>query len=159
MERIQIDIMGPLVETPRGNQYVFTKWVESYALSDHTAEKVANMLVKYLLLGRLGCPLDIHSARRRNFESRLSKQMCDMLQIAKTRTTPYRSSANGQVERMNRSILQILRCFIQDQQPDWDLHMGTVGIAIRSTVNRQTGFTQNFLMLGREVLHPIDLII
>ena len=32
-------------------------------------------------------------------------------------------------------------------------------MAIRSTVNRQTGFTPNFLMLGREVLQHIDLIL
>ena len=82
-----------------------------------------------------------------------------MLHIAKTRTTPYRPSANGQVERMNRAMLQILRCFIQDQQTDWDLHLDTVGMAIRSTVNRQTGFIPNFLMLCREVLQPIDLMI
>ena len=82
-----------------------------------------------------------------------------MLQIAKTRTTPCHPSVNGQVERMNRTILQILRRFIQDQQTDWDLHLGTVGMAIRSTVTRQTGFTPNFLMLGREVLQPIDLMI
>ena len=31
-------------------------------------------------------------------------------------------------------------------------------MAIRSTVIRQTGFTPNFLMLGREVLQHIDLI-
>ena len=57
---------------------------------------------------------------------------------------------------MNRTILHILRCFIQGQQEDWDLHLATVGMAIRSTVNRQTGFTPNFLMLGREVLQPIQ---
>ena len=161
MERVHIDILGPLVETPRGNQYVFvvvdqfSKWVECYALSDQTAETVASTLVTEFF-GRLGCPLELHIDQGRNFESRLFKQMCDMLQIAKTRTTPYRPSANGQVERMNRTILQILRCFIQDQQTDWDL--GTVGMAIRSTVNLQTGFTPNFLMLGREVLQPIDLM-
>ena len=87
------------------------------------------------------------------------KEVCDLLKIVKTRTTPYRPSANGQVERMNRTILQILRCFIQGQQEDWDLHLATVGMAIRSTVNRQTGFTPNFLMLGREVLQPIDLML
>ena len=43
LERIHIDILGPLIETPRGNQYVlvvvdqFTKWVECYALADQTA--------------------------------------------------------------------------------------------------------------------------
>ena len=35
----------------------------------------------------------------------------------------------------------------------------TVGMAIRSTVNRQTGFTPNFLILGQEVLQPIDLML
>ena len=40
MERVHIDILGVLVEIPRGNQYVFvvvdqfSKWVECYALSD-----------------------------------------------------------------------------------------------------------------------------
>ena len=32
-------------------------------------------------------------------------------------------------------------------------------MAIRSNVNRQIGFTPNFLMLGLEVLHPIDLML
>ena len=51
LERIHIDILGPLIETPRGNQYVlvvvdqFTKWVECYALADQTAERVARTLV------------------------------------------------------------------------------------------------------------------
>ena len=50
------------------------------------------------------------------------------------------------VERMNRTILQILRCFIRGQQEDLDLHLAAVCMAIRSTVNRQTGFTPNSLM-------------
>ena len=164
LERIHIDILGPLIETPRGNQYVlvvvdqFTKWVECYALADQTAERVARTLVSEFI-GRFGCPLELHSDQGRNFESRMFKEVCDLLKIVKTRTTPYRPSANGQVERMNRTILQILRCFIQGQQEDWDLHLATVGMAIRSTVNRQTGFTPNFLMLGREVLQPIDLML
>ena len=87
------------------------------------------------------------------------KEVCDLLYIVKTRTTPYLPRANGQVERMNRTILQILRCFIRGQQADWDLHLATVGMAIRSTVNRQTGFTPNFRMLGREVLQPINLML
>ena len=51
MERVHTDILGPLVETPRGNQYVFvvvdqfSKWVECYALSDQTAETMASTLV------------------------------------------------------------------------------------------------------------------
>ena len=163
LERVHIDILGPLIETPRENQYVlvvvdqFTKWVECYPLPSQTAERVASTFVTEFV-NRLGCPLELHSDQGRNFESHFFKRLCDMLEIAKTRTTPYRPSANGQVERMNRTILQILRCFIRGEQTDWDLHLGTVGTSIRATVNLQTGFTPNFLMLGREVMQPIDLM-
>ena len=93
----------------------FSKWAECYALPDQTAERVASTPVTEFI-GKLCYPLELHSDQGRNFESKLFKQMCEILMIAKTRTTPYRPSANGQVERMNRTILQILRCFIRDQQ-------------------------------------------
>ena len=132
----------------------FSKCVECYALSEQTDERVAETLVSEFIR-IFGCPLELHSDQGHNFESQMFKEVCDLLKIVKTRTTPYRPSANGQVERMNRTIFQILRCFIQGQQEDWDLHLATVGMAIRSTVNCQTGFTPNFLMLGRGVLQPI----
>ena len=156
LERIHIDILGPLIDTPRENQYVlvvvdqFSKWIKCYAHSDQTAERVARTLVSEFI-GRFGFPLESHSDQGRNFESRMVKEVCDLLKIVKTRTTPYRPGANGQVERMNPTILKILCCFIQGQQEDLDIHLATVGMAIRSTVNRQTGFTPNFLMIGREV--------
>ena len=73
------------------------------------------------------------------------KEVCDLLNIIMTRITPYRPSVNGQVERMNRTILQILRCFIRGHQDDWDLHLATVGMAIGQ------------LLIAKLVLHPIFL--
>ena len=111
LERIHIDILEPLIETLRGNQYVlvvvgvdqFSKWVECHALSDQTVERVARTLVSEFI-GRFGCTLELHSDHGRNFESRMSKEVFDILNIVKTRTTLYRPSANGQVERMNCTI-------------------------------------------------------
>ena len=81
--------------------------VEHYAISDQTAERVARTLVSEFI-GRFRCPLELHSDQGRNFESRMFKEVCDLLNIVKTRTTPYRPSANGQVEHMNLTMLQIL---------------------------------------------------
>ena len=80
------------------------KWVECYALSDQTAKWVARTLVSEFI-GRFGCPLELHSDKGRNFESRMFEEVCGILKIVNTRTTPYRPRANSQVERMNRIIL------------------------------------------------------
>ena len=103
--------------------------------------------------------MEIHTDQGRNFESELLKEMCELLEIGKTRTTSYRPSANGQVERYNRSIAQIIRCCIGNRQESWDDFVGIAVGAIRATVNRSTGFTPNRMMLGREVMMPLDLML
>ena len=164
LERVHIDIMGPLVETQKGNKYIlvivdqFTKWVEAFPLKNQLAETVAGVVVREFV-ARFGCPLEIHTDQGRNFESELFKEMCELLEIGKTRTTSYRPSANGQVERYNRSITQIIRCCIRNRQESWDDFVGIAVGAIRATVNRSTGFTPNRMMLGREVMMPLDLML
>ena len=62
---------------------------------DQTAGRVARTLVSEFI-GRFGCPLELHSDQGRNFV-RMFKEVCDLLKIVKTRTTPYRPNANSQV--------------------------------------------------------------
>ena len=86
------------------------------------------------------------------------KVMCELLEIGKTRITRYRPSANGQVERYNTSIALIIRCCIGDRQEIWDDFVGIAVGTMRETVNRNTGFTPNMMMLGREVMMSLDLM-
>ena len=136
----------------------FTKWVEAYPMKDQQGETVAKIVVGEFI-AKFGCPLEIHTDQGRNFEGVLFKEMCALLEINKTRTTSFRPSANGQVERLNYSIAQIIRCFVGEKQEKWDEYVGLAASAIRATVNRSTGFTPNMLMLGREVRCPVDLML
>ena len=76
MERIAMDIMGPLVTSRRGNKYVlvvgdyFTKWTEAYPLPDQKAETVATALVDNFIT-RFGLPKEIHTDQGRDFETNL----------------------------------------------------------------------------------------
>ena len=163
MERVHLDFLGPLPKTPSGNEHVlmmvdqFTKWVECIPLASQTAEVTAKAAVDHFF-SRFGYPFQVFSDQGRNFESRLFTSLCEALEIHKTRTTSYRPSSNGQVERFNRTLMDAVRCYIGDSQDKWDLHLQQIAGALRSSVNRSTGFTANRLMLGREINSPAYLM-
>ena len=162
MQRVHIDIMGPFTKSRSGNVYVlmivdqFTRWLECFALPDQTAEKVADKAVKEFFC-RLGFPEIIHSDQGANFTSTLFSEMCRMLSIVKTRTLPYSPASNGQIERYNKCVLDMIRCLSKDVKA-WDEYLPFISSAIRSMVHKTTGFTSNYLMFGREVNKPIDIL-
>lgn len=165
LERVHIDILGPFhPPSAAGNSYVlmivdqFTKWMECFPLPHQTAEAVARTFVDGFV-SRWGCPLQVHTDQGRQFEGQLFRAVCGLLQVAKTRTTPYRPSSNGQVERYNRTLLQLIRCYRRGNLDTWDEDLQLLAGAIRATVNRQTGYTANMMMLGHEVLQPPDLLL
>jgi transposase InsO family protein len=102
----------------------FTKWVECVPLPSQTAEVTVSAAVTHFL-ARFGCPFQIFTDQGRNFESKLFVAVCGLLKIHKARTTPYRPSANGQVERYNRTLMDAVRCYIDKAQDRWDVHMYT----------------------------------
>ena len=163
MERVHLDFIGPLPKSTNGNEHIlmmvdqFTKWVECVPLPSQTAEVTAKAAIDNFF-SRFGYPLQIFTDQGRNFESRLFTSVCKLLQIHKARTTPYRPSANGQVERFNRTLMDAVRCYIGKSQNQWDEYLPQIAGALRSTVNRSTGFTPNKLMLGREICQPADLV-
>ena len=57
----------------------------------------------------------IHTDQGSNFEY-LFYDVCEILGIDKTRTTPLRPQSDGMVERFNRTLLSMLHCFTGAQQ-------------------------------------------
>ncbi|CAC5374833.1 unnamed protein product [Mytilus coruscus] len=162
-DRIALDVIGPLPKTKRSNQYIlvigdhFTRWMEAYPLPNQQAEHVAEKLV-HEFIGRFGIPLEIHTDQGRNFESDLFKEICTLLEIKKTRSTPYRPSSNGLIEKFNQTLEKMLRSFINNNKTNWDQFVWLLLAAYRSTPHPATGFTPNFLMFGREVNLPNHIL-
>lgn len=162
-ERVHMDILGPFTTSSSGNRYVlsivdqFTKWLELCPLPEQSAEATAQAALNSWIV-RFGVPRIIHTDQGRNFESHLFGELCSRLQAAKTRTTPYHPRSNGQVERYNQQIASYVRCFLAGKTDTWDTHLPLLGMSLRATVSRVTGFTPNMLMLGHEVNLPSDVL-
>ena len=163
LERVHLDILGPLPVSDAGNTCIlviidqFTKWVECYAIPDQKAEAIANKFVEDFV-AHWGCPQQLHTDQGRNVDGNLIRSVCDLLRVKKTRTTPYHPASNGQVERYNRTILQMVRCFLEGKARQWDRHLPVLAGALRTVPHKQTGYSPNMMMLGREVSQPEDVV-
>jgi transposase InsO family protein len=160
-DRISLDFCGPFPVTERGNKYTLTiidaqsKWVEIFAVPDETADTAAQILLNEII-SRYGCPLEILTDQGRAFESKIFKELSKFLEIRKVRTTPRNPKCNGQVERFHKTLLAMIRAYIKDQK-DWDLNLGCLAGAYRSTPNETTSLSPNMMILGREVRSPLEI--
>eukprot|EP00731_Ephydatia_muelleri_P002224 Em0001g2224a len=163
LQIVAVDILGPLPVTAQGNKYVlvacdcFTRWVEVYAIQNQEALTVAEMLVDEMFC-RFSPPEQLHSDQGRQFEADLLKEVCTLLQIHKTRTTAYHPHCNGLVERFNRTLLDMLSTTVKDHKMNWDQCIRRVCLAYNSSVHASTGYSPFYLMYGRQVNLPVDLM-
>ena len=162
LERVAIDVMGPLVRSTKGNRYLlvvmdyFSKWPEAYALPNQEAKTVATVIVNEFVC-RFGVPLELHSDQGTNFESAVFQEMCSLLGINKTRTTPLHPESDGMVERYNRTLKTQLSLFVAEHQKDWDKYVPLLLIAYRTATHASTHFTPARLMIVGEIRTPTDL--
>ena len=163
MERICLDIVGPFPESRNGNKYglvvtdYFTKYVEVYAIPNQEASTIATVLTREFF-SRYGVPNFLHSDQGTQFESKLFAEVCTLLGITKTRTTPFRPQSDGQSERNIKTLSRMIAMATKDQH-DWDEHLPFLSMAYRATPQDSTGLTPNFLMYGRELSMPVDVMI
>ena len=160
-ERVAMDIVDHLQESNDGNVCVltitdhFTKYVKTVPLPNQIAETVASAFFS-AWVAPFGAPQSLHTDQGTNFTSDLIAEMCDLLNIYKTRTTPYHPAGNGQVERYNRTMMDLIHSEVRDNPERWDRALPIACMAYNSTVHTATGFEPNLLWLGRNIYLPVD---
>ena len=100
LQMVAMDIVGPFPESLAGNTYVlvvadyFTRWTEAYPIPNQEATVVARKLVDEFFC-RFSPPEQLHSDQGRNFESEVISEVCKLLGVVKSRTTPYHPQLDG----------------------------------------------------------------
>jgi transposase InsO family protein len=126
-------------------------------MRDQTARTVADILFREYIRDH-GVPESLHSDQGRQFEADICQELCALLEIYKSRTTPYHPQGNGMVERFNETLKNMIAKNTKNHGRDWDLHLGPVALAYNSSIHESTGFSPFYLLHGREPRLPPDVI-
>jgi hypothetical protein len=160
LDRVHIDLVGPLPPTQNGNRYIFvikdylTKYVWLIPLRTKTATEVAENYVTRFIC-QAGIPGVVISDRGNEFVNSLMKNVSEIMGINRISTTPMHPSSNGFVENHNKTLKDQLFNYIDTlKQNDWDLFLPTVQLFYNTTVSLTTGYTPMLLMTGRECNMP-----
>ncbi|KAL7870478.1 hypothetical protein SRHO_G00079750 [Serrasalmus rhombeus] len=137
---------------------VFSKYTLAIPTRDQQAATVAQVLVNEWFY-KFGVPARIHSDQGRCFEASLLRQLCNLYGIDRSRTTPYHPAGNGQCERFNRTLHNLLRTLPVSQKRDWPVCLPQVLFCYNTTPHQATGESPHFLMFGQEPRLPIDFLL
>ena len=134
----------------------FTRYAQAYPSKSQTALATAKLLWNNFII-HYGFPDKIISDQGQKFESELLANLCELAGVQKLRTTPYHPQTNGQCERFNSTLLNMLGTLTPETKKDWKTYVPAMVHAYNCTRNTATGYSPYYLLFGREPRLPIDV--
>ena len=147
----------PVIRNVMVMQDHFSKYVVAYVVKDQTARTTAETLrSEYFRL--FGTPAYLISDQGKAFTGHLITNLCELYGVQKLRTSPYHAQTNGQVERMNQTIIHMIGKLEQDKKACWSEHLPEMLAAYNGTRSAVTGYSPYFLLFGRKARMPVDYL-
>ena len=142
MELVHIDYLS--LEPFKGNienALVITDHFTRYALaypSKTQAAQATSRILWHNFICHYGFPEKFISDQGRNFESDLIKELCKIAVVKKLYTTPYHPLGNGQCERFNSTLCNMLGTLSDEEKSDWKSYLGCMTHAYNCTKHAST---------------------
>jgi hypothetical protein len=160
-DKIAVDITGPLKITKLQNRYIlgitdhFSKYTVLVPLRTTDSETIIEAIFSRWI-SVFGIPNSIHSDRGSNFTSHQMFKFCEALRIKKTSSTPYYPQGDGVIERIFKTVKPMIGIVTAENGIEWDKALPIVEFGLRNTRSRQTGFTPNEILFGKNVFLDVS---
>jgi transposase InsO family protein len=114
-----------MVDAQRKSAYIlcitdaFTKYAVVTSIPNKDAQTVAKAIFEQWFC-KFGIPAQIHTDGGKEFVNKLLTELCELLNIQQTKTTPYHPQCNAQVEVFNKTVKKYLASYVDETTLNWD---------------------------------------
>jgi hypothetical protein len=161
---IGLDFAGPLKKTINGMLYIilaicyFTKFCVAKAVKDCTALTAAKFVYEEVIC-RFGMPKSIISDSGVSFKAHLFMNLCKLLKISNSYSTFYHHEGIGLVERMVKTMKQILTMYVDVSHENWDEFLQPSISAYNTSVHSSSKYSPYEVLFGRKPTNIADVIL
>lgn len=163
-DTISMDFIVKLPKTARAFDAI-TVFVDKLSkqvhfCASHTTDSAADVARLFFdQIFRLhGMPRAIISDRDTRFTGKFWAKLTELMGTKLNMSTAYHPQSDGQTERANRTLEEMLRSYVSYNQKDWDLLLPMMEFAYNNSVNPSTGYSPFFLNYGHDPLIPTSLL-
>jgi hypothetical protein len=154
---VSLDLITSLPRTKAGHDAIvvfvcrLTKQLHCIAtVTSVSAAQLAEIFLREVIRHH-GVPSSLLSDRDPRFTAHLWRNIWQLFQTKLLMSTSAHPQTDGQTERANRTIEDMLRAFVDAKQDDWDEYLPLVEMAYNGSVQASTGFAPYYLNTGHEL--------
>jgi hypothetical protein len=104
-----------------------------------------------------GVPKEVISDRGKEFNNAFIKELYRLIGTEQKMSTAYHPQTDGQTERVNRVVEDMLRNYVGGKQDDWDEYLAAAEFAINNAHHVSIGTTPFRLWSGRDPNLPVTV--
>ena len=127
----------------------FSKWLAVAPIRNKQSKTIVNLLEYQIFPSLLKLPFRMLSDNGPEFNSIEFTDLMERLSIHHIKTTAYKPSSNGAVERVNRTVIGFLRD-LSSRPTDWNTYLPQAIQVYNNTVHRETGLSPASFLLTKE---------
>ena len=127
----------------------FTKFSQAFVTPNQKAITIAKILVDKWFY-TYGIPAHIHSDKGHSFDNEIMSHLYAMYGVEQSTTMPYNPCGNAPTERMNHTLINLLKSLPKEQKSNWPLHLPSLVFAYNAMPHDTTGYQPYELMFGRK---------